>query len=148
MAVNFSCLGLDSLAEDEAILKKCVLDIINTGNEYKGYTGNSYYIKNYGSTEFVVRTENEYDDGTKKLAILGVDTHTQGRCDWDVRISELDVTPEDADVLEKRVLVHHVDKGAGLAAVNLVNADVLPSFMPGDVLQRLLSIMLRQKILR
>lgn len=133
MAKNYLCLGLEELAQDDEFLEYLIYDIVRYGNEINGYTGNPYFIKNYGSAEFVVRTER--NEGEKRIHFIDLDTHTQGMCIWDVRVAVSDVDREDADKLEKRILVRHPEKGTGLAMVNILNADVLPSYLEDDLLR-------------
>lgn len=51
---------------------------------------------------------------------------------WDVLLSELNLQPKNADPLTRRVIVKRASDGGGMAVVNLVNADVLPSFLEND----------------
>ena len=132
MAERFDCLGLELLTEEEEVYENFAYGIINKGRIVRGYGNNLYCIHNYGSSEFIVRVELIEDEN--RWLIQGVDTHTRGPCEWDVRVSMPNVDPKDADVLQKRVMVHHAEKGTGMAIVNLVNADVLPSYMTDDLI--------------
>ena len=77
-------------------------------------------------------------------SVCGFDTHVSGKTCWDCRVLEV-LEPIDADdPLEKRVLVEPV-RGKGMAVVDVVNGDVLPSYYPGSVL-RLQIVALCQRI--
>lgn len=129
MANMYDSLGLGELFEDEEAALKLIGDVVENGKVIKGYYEHAYIIKNYGSAEFVIRVIT--DDN--KNYVSGVDTHSQGMCVWDTRLAAFgEITPETADVLEKRVGVYNNETGEGLAIVNLINADVLPSFLPDE----------------
>lgn len=124
------CLGLECLTEKEENVIALLNAICSEGKAIVGYYGYPYFNREYGLAQFIVRTElNEKD---KCIEFTGLDTHLSGITVWDVLLSGLEFQPKDADCLSRRVAVKRVSDGGGLAIVNLVNADVLPSFLEND----------------
>ncbi len=93
------------------------------GRPISGYSGGKYFNYHMGDVQMILRAER---NGTE-LTAVGFDVHSVGSCVWDVRIISTSKCA-DADSLEKRCLVkRHADRN-GLTVINIVNADVLPSF--------------------
>ncbi len=107
------------------------------GKGIYGYYNLPYLNKHFGSVQIILRTgyreqSNEVDG--RCIQGEGLDTHASGRSVWEVRVHEMNISKKDSDLLERRVVVTRMD-GEGMAVVNLVNADVLPSFMKNDVIK-------------
>ena len=107
------------------------------GKGIVGYYNLPYLNKHLGSAQIVLRTgfreQSDEVDG-RCLQGEGIDTHTAGRRVWVVRVHEMNIDRKDSDLLSKRVVVTRLN-GEGMAVVNLVNADVLPSFLKDDVIK-------------
>lgn len=107
------------------------------GKSIYGYYNLPYLNKHFGSIQIILRTGyREQSDEVDGRCIQGegLDTHVSGRSVWEVRVHEMNINKKDSDLLEKRVVVTRMD-GEGMAVVNLVNADVLPSFMKDDIIK-------------
>ena len=126
------CFGLESLTEKEESGIALLNAVCSEGKAIVGYYGYPYFNREYGWAQFIVRTE--LNEKEKRIEITGLDTHLSGITTWDVLLSGMDLQPKDADCLSRRVVVKRVSDGGGLAIVNLVNADVLPSFLENDQL--------------
>lgn len=126
------CFGLESLTEKEESGIALLNAVCSEGKAIVGYYGHPYFNREYGWAQFIVRTE--LNEKEKRIEITGLDTHLSGITTWDVLLSGMDLQPKDADCLSRRVVVKRVSDGGGLAIVNLVNADVLPSFLENDQL--------------
>lgn len=124
------CLGLDFLTEDEETFGNFVGAVCTEGKIISGYYGTPYLNREYGWAQFVARTE--INEKEKRLEFTGLDTHLSGVTVWDMLLSEINLQPKDADPLSRRVVVKRASDGGGMAVVNLVNADVLPSFLEND----------------
>lgn len=124
------CLGLDFLTEDEETFANFVGAVCAEGKAIFGYYGYPYLNREFGWAQFIARTE--VNDEKQQLEFLGLDTHLSGVTTWDVQLHGINLQPKDADPLTRRVVVKRVSDGGGLAVVNLVNADVLPSFLEND----------------
>ena len=123
-------LGLDFLAEEEETFMNFVGMVCAGGKAIMGYYGYPYINREFGNSQFVARTM--LNEEKSQLEISGMDTHASGPCVWDVLLSGMDLQPKDADPLTRRVMVKRASDGGGMAVVNLVNADVLPSFLEND----------------
>ena len=129
MATAFDNFGLrDLVAKPEDALRLASLAAVD-GRKIRGYSGN-YFQYNMGDASAIVRTAMNY--GTDESELLGMDTHAASDCFWDCVLAQ-DISPAHYDPLERRVLV--TGGGGGMAAVELVNADVLPAFYPGAPLR-------------
>lgn len=121
-------LGLDFLMENDEELDALLGYVVQTGQVIKGYYGLPYVSKVCGHAQFILRTELA-EDG--KYNVTGMDVHATSHCVWDVCFSGMNLTPKSADKLERRCAIYRKD-GEGLAVINIVNADVLPSFDEGE----------------
>ncbi len=128
---NFiECLGLGFLTETEEQVRKLWRYIAQEGEEIYGYYGLPYLNCHFGDAQLILRTLR--NDGEKKIEIVGMDTHSSGNCVWDVRICGMNIPRKGADIMERRCVVLRSDDGGGMAVINIVNADVLPSFDEGE----------------
>ena len=124
------CLGLDFLTEDEETFGNFVGAVCAEGKGILGYYGYPYLNREYGWAQFIARTE--LNEEEKHLEFTGLDVHLSGVTVWDALLSDINFQPKDADALSRRVIVKRASDGGGMAVVNLVNADVLPSFLEND----------------
>ncbi len=124
------CLGLDFLTEDEETFGGFVGAVCSEGKGIVGYYGYPYLNREFGCAQFVARTE--LNEEEKRLEFTGLDTHLSGVAVWDTLLSGMNLQPKDADPLTRRVVVKRASDGGGMAVVNIVNADVLPSFLEND----------------
>ena len=124
------CLGLDFLTEDKETFGNFLAAVCAEGKGIFGYYGYPYLNREYGWAQFIARTE--LNEEEQRLEVTGLNTHLSGVTVWDVLLSEIDPQPKDADLLTRRVIVKRASDGGGVAVVNLVNADVLPSFLEND----------------
>ena len=133
MANFIENLGLEFLVEDEDHTRNLLGYVVENGNPITGYYGYPYLNHHFGAAQFIVRTER--NDEEKRLEICGLDTHCSGNCVWEVKCTDVNLQPKDADKTERRCVVSRPSDGSGLCVVNVVNADVLPSFREDDVLK-------------
>ena len=120
------------LGEGEQSYQQLCEVVVSLGTQIKGYYDMPYFNHHFGKVQVIVRAE--LDEEEHKIIIHGTDTHARGRAIWEVRLSGINICRPDADMLERRVCVKKTD-GTGLAVVNLVNADVLPSFLEDDLVK-------------
>ena len=125
-------LGLEFMMDDE-----CVNGFIGTvaqeGKGITGYYGLPYINKHFGDAQIILNTE-FISEEEKKLDITAIDTHCRGRCVWEVRMTGMDLTSKKAPKTQKRFVVSR-PAGGGMAVVNVVNADVLPSYASGELVK-------------
>ena len=133
MPLFLNCQGLDVFEENEETLDNLCLFVAQNGNPIIGYYGLPYFNYHFGDAQLIVRVEQS--DDRKKLEIVGLDNHAAGEAIWKVRLSGVNMNRKDADALMRRVVVTRADGTGGMAIVNLVNADVLPSFLEDDLIE-------------
>lgn len=132
MAQFLENLGLDFFTEEEAFTNLMKF-VASEGKQITGYYGLPYFNQNFGEVQIILNTER--NNSGEGLCITGLDSHASGRAVWEVRLSEVNIDRKDKDKLSKRVVVSRLDGNGGMAVVNLVNADVLPSFLKGDTVK-------------
>ena len=120
--------GLEFLKEDDMVLGLAAYTAKN-GKPVKGYYGTPYFFQPMGNMEFWISTERNETGG---LSVAEIHSHCCGRCVWDLAHSGIDITPRDGSKRERIILFNRDDGESGLVPVNLINADVLPSFCKGD----------------
>ncbi|MBQ9845431.1 MAG: tetratricopeptide repeat protein [Oscillospiraceae bacterium] len=134
MAMFMECFDLEFLTETEEMTEAFVRYVLSEGKPITGYTGDLYINLKCGDSEFMAR--NIVDHENERVEFIGMDTHSSGRAVWDVRISGINLKDDEEDdtLLKRRLVVKNKDTGDGMAVVNIVNADVLPSFLEDDII--------------
>ena len=123
---NFALTDLVAKPEDAMRLASLAA---GTGQRIPAF-GGEYYRYWMGDAQVVVRTWNNYETGEMELG--GMDTHAASDAVWECEIAD-DLTPDYYDRMSRRLLVSG-EKG-GAAVVEVVNADVLPTFAPGTAVK-------------
>ena len=123
--------GLSFFGEDDDTFSGFVAQILRDGDLIVGYYGLPYVNYHFGDVQMIARTERAENEG--HLEVIGIDSHVAGRAVWNVRLHGANLKRDDEDRLTKRVLASKPD-GSGAAVVNIVNADVLPSFKEGELI--------------
>lgn len=126
MANYLEHLGLDFLVETEEQVRNLWGYVAENGKAIVGYRGYPYLNQHFGDAQIILRTLR--NDEEKRFEVVGMDTHSSGNCVWDVLLSDINISRKDADEMERRCVVKRKSDGGGMAVVNIVNADVLPSF--------------------
>lgn len=122
--------GLDFLTETEEEVGRLWAYIAQEGTPIVGYYGSPYLNQHFGDVQLILRTIHNREEG--RLEVAGMDTHASGNCVWEVNVSSMNIQRKDTDSMERRCVVRRKSDGGGLAVINIVNADVLPSFDEGD----------------
>ncbi len=121
--------GLDFFEDSDESLMGFVGYCAKNGKAITGYYGVPYLFMPMGNTEFWVKTEK---DSFGKFQVSGFDSHCANSCVWEMIHSGIDITPKDTSKLEKVIMFNKADTHGGLLPVQLITADVLPSFRKGD----------------
>lgn len=121
-------LGLEFLAETDEDITALAGAVCSDGKLIQGYYNTPYINHEFGNAQFIARTTRT---GEKSLALSGLDVHVVGSTVWTFGISH-ETSSSNDDPLSRRVVAHKLDDGTGIAVIDLVNADVLPSFMEHD----------------
>lgn len=123
------CYGLEMLTEDDNVINNFFIDIINNGKPIVGYYNDIiYFNKHFGKAQMIVSAS--IDKENKKLQIEKFDTHCAGRSCWQTRIAN-SIKMENR--FSRKLIVEKMD-GTGIAIVNIVNSEVLPSYAKGEVI--------------
>ena len=130
MANFMEHLGVDFLVETDEKTAGLFKYIVQEGTAITGYYGLPYLNQHFGKVQLILRTER--NDAEKRIEVVGFDTHASGSSVWEVCLSDMNIPKKDSDVLERRCVVSRASDGGGMAVVNIVNADVLPSFDDGE----------------
>lgn len=129
MSGMFENYGLGFVAEEHDEFDGFFGYVLSQGKIVPGYYGLPYVFTPMGDVEFWTRTGMD-EDGS--LVATAIDAHSCGQCIWDVVHTGIDVSPAEGPKLRRTVMVTRKDGTGGMLPVNLITADVLPSFMKGD----------------
>jgi hypothetical protein len=130
MADFLENLGLGELAKTEDDIVRLFSIVAQEGIPLIGYDNTIYMNYHLGDAQLIAREI--INDTDERIEVVGMDTHSRGSCVWDVRLSEIDVTPKDADAAQRICVLKRAEDGSGMAVAHIVNADVLPSFLEDD----------------
>ena len=137
MPAYFENLNMEYFIESEDAYTSLMQLVASEGKGIWGYYKLPYINKHFGNAQVILRTqmrEQSAEINGLQIQAVDMDTHTSGRRVWEVRVHEMNIDKKERGPLEKRVVVTRMD-GGGLAVVNIVNADVLPSYMGDDVIR-------------
>ena len=129
MANLLDSYGLDFLEKDEDTLMGAVRYTVQEGKAIKGYYGAPYFYLPVGSAEFWASTEKS-EDG--KLAVSGFHTHCGGKTIWEMICSGIDLSPKGSPKTERILMMSRSTDNGGMLPVDIITADVLPSFLKDD----------------
>ncbi len=125
---NFPVLfGLESLFEDNDTTSSFIRYLIEKGKHLNGYYGSPFIYSPIGDAEYWIKTEK---DSNGKLEVAGAESHCSGKCGWDMVCMGMDLTPKSYSKLEKILMFRRTN--GGMLPIDVINADVLPSFLDGD----------------
>ncbi|MBQ8389295.1 MAG: hypothetical protein IJX46_10265 [Clostridia bacterium] len=125
--------GLGFIDDDDDAVMGLLGYAAQEGKAKTGYYGAPYIFKSMGNFELWVKTEIREEQ--KSLNVVGFDTHCGGTCVWKMKYSGIDVTPKDASKLERALIFNGTEENAGILPIDVISADVLPSFLAGDEME-------------
>ncbi len=130
MGVFFKNFGMDIFAQEQyfAFLTKCVCE---EGEIFSGYAC-TYFYKNWGLAEMIVTVSPDAESGQNE--VLGFNTHIMGNCFWKLRVSIMGIGSKKYDPYSYSLIFNDMD-GHGLIPINIIHADVIPSFLKDDVVR-------------
>ncbi len=132
MSLFFENFGLGEFTEDEELIAGLACNATENGKTFHGYYDDFYLYRNFGDMEMIISiVKNE--DG--KWEADRYDSHCRGNCIWEAVVHGVNMNPDGQDRLHQRILISGANGVKNLAVVNLVHADVLPSFMEDDVIR-------------
>jgi hypothetical protein len=133
MATFLKNLGLGFFVENEEDIVRLFTFVAQEGTPIVGYGNTIYMNHHFGDAQLIGR--DVVNDADKQIEIVGLDTHSRGSCVRDVRLSEIDITPKDADAAQRYCVLKRAEDGSRTVPVQIVNADVLPRFLEDDLVK-------------
>ena len=124
--------GLEMFREDEEAFSGLIGFALNEGKCVSGYYGTPYIYKRAEDVEFWIST-NKSADGN--FEIEEVNTHCGNPCVWELRHSGIDLTSKDENKNKRLIVFNRNDSIGGTFPIEIINADVLPSFMQDDIIE-------------
>ncbi len=121
--------GLEFFAENEEAYVNFVNYLLANGKQIYGYYGDPYFFTPVGDSEFWIDTKINEED--KNIEIESIHSHCCGHSIWTMEYLGTDLTPKDASNLN-RVGLFRSRNFDGIIPIEVITADVLPSFCQGD----------------
>jgi len=132
MANMLESYGLDFLAENEESMMGTLGYTVQNGRAFTSYHDAPYIYMNMGRVEFWASTIKDKDG---KLAVSDFHTHCGGNHIWEMICSDIDLTPKASAETERILMMYKSGVEAGMLPVDIINADILPSFLKGEKLK-------------
>ena len=130
MPQHFMNFGLNAFKDEKTFLQ--LLGFINEqGQTFVGYKC-KYIYKSIGQAEMIATVEHSVKDDNFQL--IGFNNHLIGSCIWKLKVSAPEIlrSSKQDDPYSYVVCFKGLD-GHGLLPINIIHADVVPSFLENDV---------------
>lgn len=124
-------LGLEVFTENENLYTYLVRHVLSNGNAITTYYNTPYLNLHLGWVQLIARLS-PHADGQPQFA--GLDVHCAGLFTWDLRIVS-EISDHEISIPPNKALLVKGANDSGTAVVHVVNADVLPSFSPGEFIR-------------
>lgn len=122
-------LGIGQIFEDNDTATGIIGYVAKKGKVFPGYGDTTYIYKDTGSSELWL-TITKKEDGQKVLDC--VHTHGGNRLIWELVHNGIEINSKDSSDAEHIAMFEKADGTGGMIPIDVINADVLPSFMDGD----------------
>lgn len=132
MANCLGSYGLDFFEENDETMTGVVGYVVSKGKGFSSYYGAPYLFMPLGHVEFWVGTEKGKGGN---FQVSSFHTHCGGRNIWEMICSDIDLTPKACPKNERILMMSRSADSGGMLPVDIINADVLPSFLKGDKLK-------------
>lgn len=132
MAYMMNNIGLDYFEEDKERRMEFTAFLAHDGKEVPGYSNAFYLFTDTGSCEFWTHVRENHEKN--RLEFAGIHTHGGNGCIWKMRHTGIDLSPDCSSVREHIGMLTDQDGSIGMIPVDIINADVLPSYMEGDII--------------
>ena len=133
-----SSYGMDFLDEDDDLLLGFVSEAAQKGRVVNGYQAK--YVNRYYGTRLQNRELSDHlqiicnisanEEGTQELKSF--DVHNIGSSVWKLSILNECTDEEKTYPGERKLIINKANGKEGLLVVNVMNADILPSYLPGE----------------
>ena len=131
MFYHFRNVDLDFLFDKEGSLSGFVGKVLDSARIVSGY-GSFYLYSSIGDPEFEIISN--IDEKKQELDLASMETHVCGDCVWEMAVAS-DITDKSAHPLKRNIIFRDADNGEGLVPIGLRYSDVIPSFLPDDVIK-------------
>ena len=129
MANLLESYGLEFFEENDETMTGLVGYVVSKGKAFSSYYGAPYLYMPVGAPEFWAGSEK---DSEGKLHINSFHTHCGGRNIWEMICSDIDLSPKACPKNERILMMSRSTEEGGMLPVDIINADVLPSYLKGD----------------
>ena len=130
MSMSMVCYDLQDEVKNQEAADSLLQCAVDTGRRIQAYSG-VYFNRHYECLQIIAgQVMNPETDCPE---IRSGHTHNGGNAFWRCRVRR-EITPEGSSGLDMRLLVEPVSGGEALAVMNVMNADILPSFAPGEII--------------
>ncbi len=128
---HFNCIDLGFLLEKENALSGFVSRVLDSSHIVSGY-GGFYLYSSIGEPEFEIIAD--ADDENREMELKSMETHVCGDNVWEMAVAT-DITDKNAHKMTRSVVFRNAETGEGLVPVGLRFSDVVPSFLPDDIIK-------------
>ncbi len=135
MSLSMDCFDLENLVEDEESVNSLLIAAVREGTPVRAYSG-LYHNKWFKNLQIIAGSIIRNEE--KTISYVSLDTHCAGLSVWKCRVIE-EITPEDGSKMDMRLRVEPLlddeNKSRAFTVIDVMNADVLPSYAPGEIIQ-------------
>ncbi|MCR4563857.1 MAG: hypothetical protein K5755_04405 [Clostridiales bacterium] len=131
MFYHFKNIDLDFLFEKQEGISGFVSNVLKNAKLINGY-GSVYFYSSIGEPEFEIISD--IDDEKQELELASMEAHVCGDNVWEMSVAT-DITRKEAHPLKRNVVFRDAETGEGLVPIGLRFSDVIPSFLPDDVIK-------------
>lgn len=131
MSMNLSFCDLQFLVDKEADAAALLRRAVETGRRVQAYSG-LYWDLHYGNLQIVAGVVPNPETGSPE--VLSGHCHSAGIALWQCRVRQ-EITRAGSSGLDMRLLVEPVDGGKGYTVIDVISADILPSYAPGEIIE-------------
>lgn len=131
MPEMFENFGLDFIKEDRNSWSGFLGYLAEKGRRVEGYSGCPSVFCTMGDIDFYIHTQKNGD----RYEFCSIDTHCSGNSVWEMKFTGIDITDKDSCPAGRAFMFKNCKDGSGTLPVNLVNADLLPSYFENDVVK-------------
>ncbi|MBE6836349.1 MAG: hypothetical protein E7515_08945 [Ruminococcaceae bacterium] len=131
MFSHFENIDLTFLFDKEGSLSGFVSKVLDSSRIISGY-GGFYLYSSIGDPEFEIISD--IDEKNKELQLASMETHICGDNVWEMAVAT-DITDKNAHKMKRSLVFRNAETGEGLVPIGLRFSDVVPSFLPDDIIK-------------
>lgn len=132
MATFLENYGLECFCDSEESFRNLISYVVQEGKTVTGYYDCPHVFLPAGNPEFWISTS-QGEDG--KYAVDKINTHSGNLNIWKVASTGMDVSSKDMPKTQRTYMFKNAADGKGLFPIEIITADVLPSYLENEVIQ-------------